>query len=46
MFMSERHFAMNAAPLEHADLLRRLAGPQNGGGDIYRVPVTALQAIP
>jgi len=46
MFMSERHFAMTTAPLEHAELLRGLAQPQNGGGDIYRVAVSALDAVP
>jgi Tol biopolymer transport system component len=45
-FMSERHFAMNQQPLEYDALQRALAQPGNGGGDIYRVPVSALGATP
>jgi Tol biopolymer transport system component len=42
-FMSERYFAMNQRPLEYSALQRGLAQARNGGGDIYRIPVAALE---
>lgn len=42
-FMSERYFAMNQRPLEYGALQRGLAQARNGGGDIYRIPVSALE---